>query len=134
MSETRGNRNVRRVFVTQEQIDRIIELYKEGQRTREISRETGVNERNVRQKIKEHRRGPDPNIWTDEEDALLRYHYYNGITKVPDLCKILTKKADWMIRKRIKLINRPLPIPIPNPSPISGTIVDPNPPKKNGFR
>jgi hypothetical protein len=122
MSETRGNRNVRRVFVTQEQIDRIIELHKEGKSTREISRETGVNERNVRQKKKEKRRD-QTNEWTDEEDALLRYHYYDGIIKVPDLCKILTKKAYWMIRNRIKLINRPLPIPSPYK-------IDPNPPIK----
>ena len=94
-------RNTSRKFLTPETIQEIISLHKQGVKLDEISKKTGAKIRAVTEHIHEHECGQF-NIWSPQEDEILIKNYEKGIIRPSKLSRILTAKAPWMIRNRIK--------------------------------
>lgn len=94
-------RNTSRIFLSPEKIQEIIALHKQGMKLEEIIKKTGAKERAIMEHIHEHECGQF-NIWSPQEDEILIKNYEKGIIRPAKLSRILTAKAPWMIRNRIK--------------------------------
>lgn len=101
-------RRVSRYFFTEEEFQKMIQMYEDGVAIPQIARHFGPNcsKRHITAKIKEYKDGMTKD-WSPEEVALL-VDLFNvqKITSPSTISKYLTKKSNWMIRNKIKSMQR----------------------------
>ena len=95
--------------------DLIKEYTKNGVPPSEISKMLNLSYRQVRTFVTQIQRNQE-NKFTQSEDFLLTYLYLNGITKESLLARYIPTKAPWMIRNRLKFLQKQKMIPLPKPS------------------
>lgn len=100
-------------FLTQEQEDTLIGYLDDMKSYEWISEKMNIKIRQVQSYAKARTSGYDKNF-TLEEDIMIRDLYLSGITKEALIAKYVVKKAPWMIRNRIKKMQRDLIIPSKN--------------------
>lgn len=100
-----SKRNGSKKFLKSDELKEIFALFRQGMCYEEIAKKTGVNVRAVTEHIYMHNRG-QVNQWTPFEDTLLIKYYKLGMTRPARLSRILTAKAPWMIRNRIKNLKK----------------------------
>ena len=98
-------KTVRRNFMSYSIKQYIIFLLESQHSPQQISKMLCLNQRQVHNFAKEHRKG-QKNVFTREEDEFIIERYSEGLTKPSELCKHITTKAPWMIRNRIKYLKR----------------------------
>ena len=100
-----GGRHVPRTFLTQESIALIGELNQQGYTVSAIAARFNISERAVKDKLSEIFQN-QANEWLQEEIDTLVKLYKSGLRKPSDFKNHLPNKANWMIRNKIKLLEK----------------------------
>ena len=92
-------------FLTKEDKVKLIALYQEGRKFRDIAREIGSSTRQVKETVRRF----ENNVvkkFTPEEDQIIREKYLSGMTKEWQIWTFIPNKEPYMIRNRIKSLLR----------------------------
>ena len=100
----------KKIFLTKEQKALLHEYVNQGKSYKWISSKMGLSYRQVLTHANIKNKGYIKEF-TIEEDMILRKLYLSGIIKESQIAKILTKKAPYMIRNRIRALKNNFVLP-----------------------
>ena len=118
-----SRRHVSRKFLSESDKDKIIKLYHERKSYCEIAIAVKSNVRQVKDFISRYNNNQTC-VWTKEEEMILEQKRNLGITSARRIQTFLPRKTQYMIRNRLKILNKSGASGVMAPLIIEKTLID----------